>query len=87
MENSDARTEITFVGESEEMVNAMRSLGVGRPGGLGSSCPFQVGDFISYPAMPSLAFRVTYRLFSHGDGARPPRWILGVEKTPHPLAP
>lgn len=81
-------TKITFVGETDEMVNSMRALGIGRPGEpIAVPCPYQVGDFISYPSAPGLAFRVTYRLYSGGDESKQPEWFLGLEKAPHPLAP
>lgn len=78
--------EISFVGTSDEMVNAMRALGIGRPGAVPPPCPYLVGDLISYPAQPALAFRVAWRLFSHESESRPARWILGMEKAVHPLA-
>lgn len=81
-------TEIVFVGATDEMVNTARALGIGRGGEpIPPLCPYQVGDLISYPAVSALAFRVSWRLFSHPSETKPGRWILGIEKAVHPLAP
>jgi hypothetical protein len=51
----------TFFVASESMVDVAKSVGI--PTGAGHNafvdpCPFAVGDFISYPAAPSIAVRV-----------------------------
>lgn len=50
------------------------------------TCELQVGDFISYPQAPALAFQVKARMLNIGDKDKPPHWYLMVEKSPHPLA-
>jgi hypothetical protein len=77
--------EVSFV-VSESLKDVARSVGI--PTGPGPEiypCPLAVGDLISYPASPSIAFRVSWRLYSHGSDAKPPRWLLGLEKADHPL--
>lgn len=81
-----AVTEFTFVGTSDDMVGAMRSLGIGRPGTeIPPPCPWNVGDFITYPAVSALAFRVTWRLYGHASPEKSGCWMIGLEAARHPL--
>jgi hypothetical protein len=73
---------------SDSMVDVAKSVGI--PTGAGhnvmvDACPFVVGDFISYPAAPTIAARVVWRLYSHASDSKPARWIIGIEKARHPL--
>lgn len=81
------KTEMCFV-VSESMKDLAKALGIHTGAGEDFDvlpCPYAVGDLISYPAAPGVAFRVTWRLYSHGSETKPPRWILGLEKSAHPL--
>jgi len=79
--------EIVFVAATEEMARAEKALALTR--GTNANvlpCPFSVGDFISYPAQPALAFRVAYRIYRYGTKDKLPVWLIGLEKADHPLA-
>lgn len=47
-------------------------------------CAMQVGDFITYPSRPELAFRVTARLFRAAEPWEPGEWWLYLEPSPQP---
>lgn len=82
-------TEICFVAVTDSLADVAKSVGI--PGGDSGEkstyavCPFVVGDLISYPSAPGLAFRVVWRLYAHAAESEPAYWILGIEKAAHPL--
>lgn len=78
----------TFFVAADSMVDVAKAVGI--PTGPGHNvivdlCPFVVGDFISYPAAPSIAVRVVWRLYSYASDSKPARWIIGIEQARHPL--
>ena len=48
-------------------------------------CPMNVGDIISYPEAPGLAFRVAARWYRAEGIGKEAVWYLRLEKAPHPL--
>jgi hypothetical protein len=82
-------TEYLFITANESMKDVAMSVGIPTavaPREPYPTCPFVVGDFIAYPAAPSIAFRVTWRLYSHASESKPDRWLIGIEQADHPLA-
>jgi hypothetical protein len=72
---------------SDSAKDVARSVGI--PTGSGPEfepCPLNVGDLISYPSAPTVAFRVTERWFRVGNQEKPPRWYLTLESDGDPLA-
>jgi hypothetical protein len=68
-------TEYHFVTATASMKDVVKAVGI--PTAMAThtaypQCPFVVGDFISYPAAPSLCFRVAWRLYSHASASRKP---------------
>lgn len=78
----------TFVAASPEAMSAMRAVGFKAEPSPPSPVEFMVGDFIRFPSVPGLTFRVAYRLCQLGDS---PRWALGLlpaqDPTTQPSAP
>ena len=63
---------------------------IGIPTGSGTefeSCSLQVGDLISWPEAPSVAYRVTRRWYRAGNLTKPSMWYLTIEPAGDPCPP
>lgn len=76
---------ITFiVSDAEKLVS--QSIGLPSAGVEFEPCPLNVGDLISYPNAPGIAFRVVQRWYRAGDESRDAVWYLTIEHAGDPLA-
>lgn len=77
-------TTVTFITTSDSMKDAMSSAGID-PRGTVPACPYSVGDFLTFPQAPGLAFRITKRLHAGGNAGEDGEWLVFIEPAPHPL--
>jgi len=73
---------LKFVTEDEATKDAMTAAGITATG-ITPLCPFNVGDFVTFPQSPALAFRVTKRWHASGAGDMG-EWYVFIEPAPHP---
>ena len=75
---------ITFiVSEAEKL--AAQSMGLPSSGTAFEPCPLNVGDLISYPNAPGIAFRIVQRWYRAGDESNQGVWYLTLEYAGDPL--
>jgi len=76
--------QLIFITESDSMKDAMSAAGISGTG-ITPVCPFNTGDFITFPEAPGLAYRVTKRLHASGTKGKAGDWYIFIESAPHPL--
>ena len=64
---------------------AAQSMALPKAGTAFEPCPLNVGDLISYPNAPLIAFRVVQRWYRAGDESRQGVWYLTLEYAGSPL--
>lgn len=71
---------------TQSALDVIKSLGITdfKPANRQESCPFMVGDFITFAAAPTVTFRVAWRLYAHGASDRPDEWRIALEQADLP---
>jgi len=72
-----------LVSDAEKI--AAQSMGLPEAGTEFEPCPLNVGDLISYPNAPLIAFRVVQRWYRAGDDSKEGVWRLTLEYAGNPL--
>lgn len=72
-----------LVSDAEKI--AAQSMGLPAAGTAFEPCPLNVGDLISFPGAPLIAFRVVQRWYRAGDESRGAVWRLTLEYAGSPL--